>query len=83
MGRIVLELYNDICPRTCENFRALCTGKLSTNFERMKMSGFFFVGEKGLGLTLYKKLSYKGCQFHRAVKDFVIQAGDFTEGNSI
>ncbi|CAF3611172.1 unnamed protein product [Rotaria socialis] len=62
-GRIVFELYNDECPRTCENFRCLCTG------------------EKGRGLTLYKKLYYKGCCFHRVVKNFMIQSGDFTEGN--
>lgn len=62
-GRVVIELFTDMCPKTCENFRCLCTG------------------EKGIGKTTQKPLHYKGCLFHRIVKDFMIQGGDFSEGN--
>ena len=27
LGRFLMGLHADICPRTCENFRALCTGE--------------------------------------------------------
>lgn len=63
-GRIIFELYNDITPKTVENFRALCTGDLQT-----------------VGKVTGKRLHYKGVIFHRVVKDFMIQAGDFSAGN--
>jgi len=63
VGRIIVELYSDICPRTSDNFRALCTG------------------EKGMGKVTEKPLYYKGTPFHRVVKDFMVQTGDFVHGN--
>ncbi|RZC33671.1 peptidyl-prolyl cis-trans isomerase G, partial [Asbolus verrucosus] len=62
-GRIVFELFTDVVPKTCENFRALCTG------------------EKGVGQNTKKALQFKGVIFHRVVKDFIIQGGDFSNGN--
>ena len=63
IGRITFELYADVCPKTAENFRALCTG------------------EMGIGLSTKKPLHYKGIVFHRVVKNFMIQGGDFSVGN--
>ena len=43
LGRIVMELFDDITPKTAENFRCLCTGELgmSKNFPKKK---FHFKG---------------------------------------
>ncbi|NXP39976.1 NKTR protein, partial [Leiothrix lutea] len=62
VGRIMFQLFSDICPKTCKNFLCLCSG------------------EKGIGKTTGKKLCYKGTTFHRVVKNFMIQGGDFSEG---
>lgn len=38
-------------------------------------------GEKGVGVSTGKPLHYKGCLFHRVIKGFMAQGGDFSKGN--
>ena len=60
LGRLKLELFNDIAPKTAENFRQLCTGEYVVN---------------------NRPMGYKGCTFHRVIKGFIIQGGDFVNGD--
>ena len=55
-GRIKMELFADICPKTAENFRQFCCGE----FKKSSLP-----------------VGYKGCPFHRIIKGFMIQGGDF------
>lgn len=36
VGRIIIELRTDICPKTCENFRSLCTGDRGLTYRGSK-----------------------------------------------
>ena len=38
IGRLVMELYTHLCPRTCENFVSLCVGDRGTSSEGTKLS---------------------------------------------
>lgn len=60
MGRIKMELFADICPKTAENFRQFCTGEYKKNS---------------------LPVGYKNSQVHRVIKSFMIQGGDFPNGD--
>ncbi|CAG9466964.1 unnamed protein product [Pedinophyceae sp. YPF-701] len=60
-GRIKMELWADVAPKTAENFRQFCTG------EHRKANG--------------QPVGYKNCPFHRIIKDFMLQGGDFVKGD--
>lgn len=61
-GRITMQVYQDVCPKTAANFIALCQGD-----QVSKSTG--------------KPLAYKGSVFHRVISNFMLQGGDFTNGN--
>uniref|UniRef100_A0A8C9Y5E3 Peptidyl-prolyl cis-trans isomerase n=1 Tax=Sander lucioperca TaxID=283035 RepID=A0A8C9Y5E3_SANLU len=52
VGRMKIELFADVVPKTAENFR-----------------------KDGV------PIGFKGCTFHRVIKDFMIQGGDFVNGD--
>uniref|UniRef100_A0A3P8WZI1 Peptidyl-prolyl cis-trans isomerase n=1 Tax=Cynoglossus semilaevis TaxID=244447 RepID=A0A3P8WZI1_CYNSE len=54
VGRMKVELFADVVPKTAENFRQFCTGEFSfTKFNRI----------------------------FKMIKDFMIQGGDFVNGD--
>ncbi|KAL4780040.1 cyclophilin-like domain-containing protein [Aspergillus varians] len=61
LGRLRLELFAGVTPRTAENFRQFCTGESKNQQGRPQ--------------------GYKGSKFHRVIKDFMIQGGDFINGD--
>ncbi|KAK5721059.1 Peptidyl-prolyl cis-trans isomerase H [Elasticomyces elasticus] len=61
LGRIKLELFADVVPRTAENFRQYCTGETKNHLGRPQ--------------------GYKGSKIHRVIKDFMLQGGDFLNGD--
>lgn len=71
-------------PKTTENFRCLCTGEKgegksgkSLSYKGPSKSSDYLIGSSA-SLRLRNNL---GSGFHRVIKGFMIQGGDFTAGN--
>jgi len=62
-GRIVIELFIDVTPKTSENMRGLATGEYSSSAP---------VSEN------LRKLHYLGTRFHRIIDGFMVQGGDLS-----
>jgi cyclophilin family peptidyl-prolyl cis-trans isomerase len=90
-----MVLYADVVPRTAINFLTLCTGNLiclhifltllyfnsfSPTHVLCNVTLSKTIGEKGKGNSGLP-LHFKGSAFHRVIKDFMIQGGDFTRGD--
>lgn len=67
VGRLVIELFNNRVPKTCNNFKELCKGD-SLESERHEPP---------------LKLSYKSSLIHRVVPNGWIQGGDFEGGRGV
>ncbi|XP_068924269.1 peptidyl-prolyl cis-trans isomerase H isoform X2 [Petaurus breviceps papuanus] len=79
VGRMKIELFADIVPKTAENFR-------SGNYPPPSIPEFSGKAGRGQFCTgEFRKdgvpIGYKGSTFHRVIKDFMIQGGDFVNGD--
>lgn len=70
-GRVIFQLYNDLVPKTAENFRQFFVPFHSLHtpyqFTCLPPTGALCTGEKGVG-KLGKPLWYKDSGFHRVIK---------------
>ncbi|KAF5894674.1 peptidyl-prolyl cis-trans isomerase-like 6, partial [Clarias magur] len=66
-GRLLFELFSDLCPKTCENFKALCTGEAGisqsglplcykgTLFHRVVPNGWVQGGDENFSVSHAKR----------------------------
>lgn len=95
VGRVVMELFSDIVPRTAENFRALCTGEKERRGDAADKdqdddgakantnTNTNKASEENKQAQQLKPLHYKNTIFHRVIKDFMVQGGDIISNNGM
>jgi len=75
LHRIVLALYSDSVPKTAENFRQLCVGAKQKALDSDEMKPQMCHTKPDI------PLHFKGSSFHRVIPNFMMQGGDFTNGD--
>jgi cyclophilin family peptidyl-prolyl cis-trans isomerase len=65
---IVFKLDNDKCPKTCDNFIAICQSRAKAKRPTAGASSSHDVVEP----------TYRGTEFHRILPGFMVQGGDFS-----
>ena len=87
--RKAMEIVAVQAPKAVENFRCLCTGergklKSSGKLGHYKVSSVAnistWVCRASIFLLICKSIVPQGCKFHRIVKGFICQSGDFVKG---
>lgn len=66
-GKMIFQLFYETTPRTCENFRRICTGENGTFTENEKTDA----------------LSYLNCIFYKIVPGKYVESGDVSHKNGL
>lgn len=83
LGRIKMELFADITPRTAENFRQFCTGESKNaqgrpqGYKNSKFHRVVCLSENMISLAEKDA----NPPVSKQIKDFMIQGGDFINGD--
>lgn len=81
LGRVFIELFRDLVPKSTEHFRSLCTGERGGSRGGHHNSSNYGDPHRGTYVDAFPESSgsgnsYQGVPFHRIIPGFVVQGGD-------
>lgn len=83
LGRVIIELFRDVAPKSAEHFRSLCTGERGGCCGGYRSSGNYGDPHHSSRTGIFSETSgntntYQGVPFHRIIPGFIVQGGDIT-----